>query len=1414
MESSPHLGTTSDLELRAGRIADPNIGIFLSFSQSIWALKTTLVDLKTKHAVAAEIREMIDTIRDIESIRAIPVLIPAILDLLRNGEVAVQKDTTEYQFRRLLLEIMNRLPVNEAVRPYVPQIYTCMLQILRKDNEENGSLASKTLLDFTRSYRALTEDFLTEFLAIFKEGLHNLKEVVVTTFSEDSAPLDPNVVPSSIRSFKVLGEMAMIIVIISQIHRQMVSGHIHATISPAFEVLALQSPAQQKARDDYEAMGGIWSGMALTIKNASGFSEFLHCQIKELMVVFRHLMGLNARKALLPHLDKLLDEDVLLGKGVSSKEILRAVVYSAIADLVHHIRNDLTLQQLARSVHVFSKIIHNPALGNNLHTMSAKMLFGLTDAILAKGDEKEAARLVSSMFETCLERLEALALIQDEVTASATQLKDNSEAVIIDSAFIEKSRPVGAAIYAMEKPEEFVHESRLMFRTLLHGFRVCLAAMKKCNATPPDGDVFLRLFEGCIKCMSLFDPDPRINDQNDAIDWFGHALLEMNLHVFQEVWTVKMDFFFKCASKRMILLNICQFLFTREATSPTLLAIVLGYLVDRLHLLGEYDDMTAAATIRLFKMAFGAVTAYANTNEVILKTHLPKLLMDCFPLAAKATKPTNYFHLLRALFRAIGGGGGRFELLYTAVLPLLPEMLDSLNRQLMASEGPTRDMIVELCLTVPLRLTHLLPHLNYLMQPLALALRGGPELVSQGLRTLELCIDNLTPDFLDPTLSTVLRELMEALHSHLKPLPANHHPAHTTIRILGKLGGRNRRLLTKEPALKYRQHSELAKVAITFGGSGEKLDLGPIMSLACRTLSKGSPFDRGYSYTLLENCMTVMLHEGISGQNLEDVFVQGMEGIFDGLNIPDLQPRAESFIRKVAQNAFEVEVWRNHSRGPGARGLLSSFLDSLPYGLARDQRAQAKVAQSIFVLILHDLVAPSSPNVTPQDIMGILHQIANRITGLCLEDSWIHKSAGCQGIKNLSSIPAYGTKWVMEREIDLIRTLLHVLKDLPRDLPRDVDEVTDLLLGVLRICTSELEIHGDSPGPARNKLIHLVGLFSPELQSSNAVVRQAAQACIGLLVSLSGRPAVDLLMPHRERTVTGIYTKPLRALPFMKQIGMMEAIRYCISLDPPLVELNDELLRLLHETLALADAEDNALLGRSPGRQSALEVIQLRVACIKLLTASMPLTDFFQRQAQTRQRVTSLYFKSLYSPSPEIKDVAHEGLRMVLTHQSRLPKELLQTGLRPILMNLADPKRLSVPGLEGLARLLELLTNYFKVEIGHKLLDHFRIVADPAMLTVPLTNNESITKLVRLANIFHLLPSAANIFLENLVNSIVQTESQMCLSNQSPFSEPLGKYLDRYPVDGIDFFMRHITFPRHMRTLRSILEAKFAPNLE
>ena len=51
-------------------------------------------------------------------------------------------------------------------------------------------------------------------------------------------------------------------------------------------------------------------------------------------------------------------------------------------------------------------------------------------------------------------------------------------------------------------------------------------------------------------------------------------------------------------------------------------------------------------------------------------------------------------------------------------------LLDNLNRLLAVSHKPAmRELFVELCLTVPVRLSALLPHLHYLMRPLVLALQ-------------------------------------------------------------------------------------------------------------------------------------------------------------------------------------------------------------------------------------------------------------------------------------------------------------------------------------------------------------------------------------------------------------------------------------------------------------------------------------------------------------------------------------------------------------------------------------------------------------------------------------------------------------------------------------------------------------------
>jgi transformation/transcription domain-associated protein len=75
------------------------------------------------------------------------------------------------------------------------------------------------------------------------------------------------------------------------------------------------------------------------------------------------------------------------------------------------------------------------------------------------------------------------------------------------------------------------------------------------------------------------------------------------------------------------------------------------------------------------------------------------------------------------------------------------------------------------------------------------------------LRTLEFWVDNLNPEFLFPELSKqkdILVSLMKALSTHLRPAPYPY--GLLTLRLLGKLGGKNRRVL-RDP-IDIDRHSE------------------------------------------------------------------------------------------------------------------------------------------------------------------------------------------------------------------------------------------------------------------------------------------------------------------------------------------------------------------------------------------------------------------------------------------------------------------------------------------------------------------------------------------------------------------------------------------------------------------------------
>ncbi|KAJ8604234.1 hypothetical protein MRB53_041886 [Persea americana] len=690
------------------------------------------------------------------------------------------------------------------------------------------------------------------------------------------------------------------------------------------------------------------------------------------------------------------------------------------------------------------------------------------------------------------------------------------------------------------------------------------------------------------------------------------------------------------------------------------------------------------------------------------------------------------------------------------------------------------------------------------MRPLVLALTAGPDLVTQGLRTLELCIDNLTQEFLDPIIQPILHELMQALWSHLRPLPHNHHHSHSALRILGKLGGRNRKFLDQGSdfdVLDIQRQSQ-PKFKLCFHGaelesSYSWTDFVPLANRVLRDSTNNDEYKHsafhivraalmlffdagdgdsfsGSEYRALaqravqiEETLTDLPHEMVLASHPvrsrnshqlaanEALFVEVCDGLFSASKSKLLKDSTTSLLLDICQYLVLSSLldWQAGTIERQAKFVIDGgqhsvhiqsnlMLDIIIDALSSDEEESIKLAKLCIDRMWKTSVSLLG-NAGKVHRLPLFGTFLRKCCHACYELSWQRKVAGTIGIETLMTMIGPDQLWSQENQGEVVKALLYVIKDMPQEISiHCVADATELL----------------------------TKLISQGLSTEDYT---CATTAISVLVT-------ELANPNN-------------------QIGHIDAISFCMALEPAFLDFNEELLRLLHEALALADADDDAFVNVSKTSQykSASSLVSLRIVCIKLLTIAVASPEFSTTsQAQSRSRIISVFFKSLYSKSADVVEVANIGLKQVLNQNHKLPKDLLQAGLRPILMNLSDHKRLTVPGLEGLARLLELLTNYFKVEIGKKLLDHLKAWADPATLQSmsgkALAQQQSIKVIAAILNIFHLLPSSAHMFLEELILSVLGLEEQLRRTLFSPLRPPLQLFVNKYPKESWEYLRRQL----------------------
>ena len=369
------------------------------------------------------------------------------------------------------------------LKPFAKNILSLTFKLLEVDNEENVLVCLRIIIELHKQFRPAHSAEITHFLGFVKniynklpEHLNkifepraaikvkdlselNIESELTQTFTittvqtekktpDNSSNLSYSLIPKAVLSLKVLQELPIIVVLMYQLYKKQVHMEVAEFIPLIMNTISLvppqnlrQSPAFNKEVfvDFMGAQIKTLSFLAYIIRiyqtETAQYStqmvkgmlsllticphEVAHLR-KELLIAARHILATDLRTKFVPLMEKLFDENILLGKGWTTYETLRPLAYSTLADLVHHVRQQLPLADLSRAVQLSSKNVHDESLPTSIQTMSCKLLLNLVECIRLRSEQEggNGKDLLVKMMEVFVLKFKTVSKLQLPVLMS------------------------------------------------------------------------------------------------------------------------------------------------------------------------------------------------------------------------------------------------------------------------------------------------------------------------------------------------------------------------------------------------------------------------------------------------------------------------------------------------------------------------------------------------------------------------------------------------------------------------------------------------------------------------------------------------------------------------------------------------------------------------------------------------------------------------------------------------------------------------------------------------------------------------------------------------------------------------------------------------------------------------------------
>ncbi|GAB1859196.1 Transformation/transcription domain-associated protein [Camponotus japonicus] len=1452
------------------------------------------------------------------------------LKILQEGEPHFISEYNIQQVRKLILEMIHRLPSNEYLRPYVRQILTLMSKLLETDNEENVLVCLRIIIELHKQYKPTFNPEIQYFLqfvkSVYSELPKNLSKIfeprpalrvkdlseinieallketfTITAIQSEKKAADGtivtyNLIPKAVLSLKVLQELPIIVVLMNQLYKQNVHQDVSDFVPIVITTISLQPSPQHRASPGFnkevfvDFMGAqvktlsflayvirvyqdvISQNSSMLVKGILGLFTLCPMEVahlrKELVIASRHILATELRNQFIPHMEIFFNEDIFIGHGWTAHEALRPLAYSTLADLVHHVRLQLPLSDVSRAVHLYGKNLLDQTLPTAVQMVSCKLLMNLVDTVRQRSDAENSTQgreLLMRILLVFVLKFKTIAKIYIPILRNkAKQLRPAP----VDNTAEDAAKPCIDVNEEKEPPKSKfgfptsqamsynVADYRNLVKSLVHGAKAitsnCISRTSDVThqpnqLQPKETLIYIQLVKWALPALDIYTIGPpvigpavqpgrpgqsqiRTREEKEVLELFGNVFTQMSPQTFQEIFSMTIDYIVERIFKNCALQIIGSAFLSSHTISSTFATILVEYLLERMSDMGSNVERSNLY-LRLFKLVFGSVSLFPSENEQMLRPHLNLIVNRAMELAMSAKEPYNYFLLLRALFRSIGGGS--HDLLYQEFLPLLPNMLEGLNRlQSGLHRQHMKDLFVELCLTVPVRLSSLLPYLPMLMDPLVSALNGSYCLVSQGLRTLELCVDNLQPDFLYEHIQPIRAELMQALW---RTLQNSTDQAHVAFRVLGKFGGGNRRMMIEPQKLEYNdRETSSPNVIVYFEGASQPIDfpMEKVIEAAYNALKSSTDlFYRKQSWEVIYCYLAASLRLDDTAHLWHKLFMHpsfkegeiphqqepyykcpdtvarnvqqtALTGMFIAAEIKDLRPSVLGTVVSVVRHYTMIAIaqqaglfnWTEREVRKDTQGQDPLVLiDALAVIMAHDEKELYKAGYLTLVLILE----------TATNILGskeracqlpLMEYLAEKMCSLCYERAWYAKFGGCIAIKFLFERMA--TKWVLNHLFVFLKALVFVMMDLTDEVSNGaIDMAKENLEKMLRVCVNPGIQEGNAELiEAQNKSLYEVTReLVKQVTSPHTIVREQAMASLRQLAEIQNKSVTEVMEPHKEVLADMMPPKKhlLKHQPANAQIGLMDGNTFCTTLNPRLFTIDLSILEhkvFFNELLSLCES-DEANFSKLACYKSISNLMPLRKSALRALAACHYIVG-------CRERIFSVLYKTLEKSNAELQEAAYECMKMFIAG-FQIDMESVHAIMRPMLLTLGDHRNLSLNCVRRLLYLTQLFPSTFSVTLCEQLLAHLKKLLENLIQSQKNTSKpmgisksgENEQKITTIIGIFHEVPTASPKFIDVLCKLVLQTEKSLLVEVSSPFRVPLMKFLLRYPTETLNLFL-------------------------